>query len=340
MPHIPRGTLYRVAQGIIGLGLGLLLGWLAIRGLDWDELSDALQDFPPIVLPLALGIFLLAIYLRAARWRLLLIGQEITVNRLFLVQNAGIGFNSISPVRVLSEPTQFGILTLRDHLKGGIVLATMAVDRIIDLTVNVVVVSLGILSFPPLASYAPFVAVGAVVSLVGIALFSTIGLRMGRVPLLHRVPLIATFLEPLATLRSHKGRLLAALALSALYWGLLGTSGWLIFRGLDIDLAFLFVVVVIQASVLFSSSVPGLPGAFGTFEFAAMSLLGYWDDLDVPRETALVWTIILHLVLFLPSVLIAILVLPREGMASLPAIRATLERWRARLREEGSGATQ
>ena len=326
-----------MAQGTVGLALGLLLGWLAIRGLDWDELSDALRDFPAIVLPLAIGVFLVAIYLRAARWRLLLIGQEITVNRLFLVQNAGIGFNSISPVRVLSEPTQFGILTLRDGLKGGTVLATMAVDRVIDLTVNVVVVSLGILGFPPLARYAPFVAVGAVVSLVGIALFFTIGLRAGKVPLLHRVPLIATLLEPLATLRSHKGRLLAALTLSALYWGLLGTSGWLLIRGLDIDLAFLFVVVVIQASVLFSSSVPGLPGAFGTFEFAAVRLLDAWE---VPLETALVWAVILHLILFLPSVLIAILVLPKEGMASLPAIRATLERWRTRLRDQGPGTTQ
>ena len=321
-----RGLLYHSAQVSIGIGLGLLLGWLAVRGLDWGQVRSTIADISIGQLLLAVGVFLLGIYLRAVRWRLLFVGEHIGVNRLFLVQNAGIGLNSVSPIRILSEPTQFGILTLRDHLAGGTVLATMAVERGMDLLVNVVVMGVGMLAFSPLVRFAPYVAMGVATSLVGIALLFAVGLGLVKAPVVRRLPLGQTFRGALAALRSSRRHALAALAASFLYWGLVGASGWFLARGLGMHVAIFFPIVVVQASVLFSTSVPGLPGAFGTFEFAAAFLLGLSGATE---EAAFAWAFLVHLVLFVPSVLIAIVILPREGMASVVGVRRVLERWRA-----------
>ncbi len=323
---LSRRLLFRLAQAITGMVLGLLMGWLGVRGLDWGLIRSTIAGLAPAPLGLAVATFLLGIYLRAVRWRLLLVRQRISVRRLFLVQNAGIGLNSVSPVRALSEPTQFGILTLHDHLAPGAVLATMAVERAMDLLVNVVIISAGIVLLSALAPFSPYVAAGAIASLIGIGLFFVVGLGLGKSAIGKRVPLTWDFDDTLRALRSDRLTSLAALAASFIYWGLVGSCGWLLGVGLDAQLDWFTAIVLVQASVLFSTSVPGLPGAFGTFEFAAASLLGL---AGATPEVAIAWALALHLLLFVPSVLIAAVVLPREGVASVGALRTLMERWRA-----------
>ena len=327
-----RRIAYRMAQLAVGIGLGLFFGWLAIRGLDWSEVRQTLADFPLPFVALALAVFLLGIYLRAARWRLLFVRERVSVTRLFLVQNAGIGLNSVSPIRVLSEPTQFGILTLRDRLPGGSVLATMAVERAMDTVVNVVVVGAGLLVFTFLLPFAPYVAVGALASAGGIALLVLAGVGGRQLPFLRRLPMVGTFGQALKTLGSSRRVLLLAMAFSFLYWGLVGISGWIITLGLEMDVAVFFIVVLVQAAILFSTSVPGLPGAFGTFEFATVHLLRLWG---IPQETAFIYALILHLLLFLPSVVIALVVLPREGWVSVRILRGVLTRRRTPPQDPG-----
>ena len=101
----------------------------------------------------------------------------------------------------------------------------------------------------------------------------------------------------------------------------MGISAWIITVGLKMDVAVFYIVVLVQAAILFSTSVPGLPGAFGTFEFATIKLLSLWGT---TTGTAFTYAIVLHLLLFLPSVFIALVVLPREGWISVGQFRAML----------------
>ena len=63
-------------------------------------------------------MFLAATALRAYRWQVLFIGDKVPFLRLVLVQNIGIGLNSVSPVRIVSEATQFLLLTVRYRVRG------------------------------------------------------------------------------------------------------------------------------------------------------------------------------------------------------------------------------
>ena len=106
---------------------------------------------------------------------------------------------------------------------------------------------------------------------------------------------------------------------------MLGPAGWLLARETGIEISLYLVLVVVIGAIFFSTAVPGLPGAIGTFEFAAVSLLDLWG---VPKEPALTFAIVLHLVLWLVPVSFTLVVLPREGLRSVGAIREVMGRWR------------
>jgi hypothetical protein len=47
MPRKARLSLSQAVLTVLGVFLGLFLGWLAIRGTDWARVTQALSDFPP-----------------------------------------------------------------------------------------------------------------------------------------------------------------------------------------------------------------------------------------------------------------------------------------------------
>ena len=124
----------------------------------------------------------------------------------------------------------------------------------------------------------------------------------------------------------------ASFALTSAYWILLAPVGLILARGLGIDISFGEAMVTVLGAIFFSTALPGLPGAVGTFEFATVSLLALWG---VPKELALTFAFILHLLLFLPPTIIAAFVLPREGLHSVGAIRNMMER-RRQVRRAGT----
>ena len=71
------------------------------------------------------------------------------------------------------------------------------------------------------------------------------------------------------------------------------------------------MVVIIMGSVFFVSIVPSAPGGIGTFHGAVVFTM---SRLGIINEDALVFGFIMHIILFIPSTLIAIIVLPREGI--------------------------
>ena len=93
-------TLVRIA---VGIAVSAGLGWLAARGLDWGLVAESFGGVSlPLVL-LAVVVFMVASYLRAARWKVLFVNDEVSTNRLFIIQNVGIGLNNVMPVRIASE---------------------------------------------------------------------------------------------------------------------------------------------------------------------------------------------------------------------------------------------
>ena len=149
-------------------------------------------------------------------------------------------------------------------------------------------------------------------------------------PPLAKLPGVTSFRDAIGAMWADKRLLAGTFSATVAYWLILGPLGYLLGTNMGIELhAFQFTLVVLGA-IFFATTIPGLPGAAGTFEFAVVYLLNLWE---VPQATALGFGVILHLVLFLPPVLIAAVVLPREGFVSVRAFRE-----RARAVREKRGA--
>lgn len=325
--RVSRGRLLLVLQAAAAGGIGLAFGWLVIREVQWAQVGRALQQASVPLLLLALGLVVVAGLLRGVRWRLLFVHERVSALRLFLVESAGVGVNNVSPLRFLGEPVQFGLLTLRDRLSGGVVLATLAAQRTFELATQVLLLGTGLLLLPPLQRFAPYILAAVVFSSLSIAALFTIGPILARVPALARLHLAQEFSRGVALMRQRKGRVAASFLLTVGYALTVGLAGWMVALATGLALPFVALVVITLATLFFSSSVPGLPGALGTFEFAAVFLVGLWA---VDRSTAFSFAILLHAILFLPPMLIALLVLPREGVGSVRAVGELVRHWRLR----------
>ena len=291
-----------------------LLGWLVIRGLDWGELGNQLYRFPLGLSALALGAFLLGIVLRAWRWHILFVHERISLLRLFLVQNAGIGLNNVSPIRLLSEPVQLMLLTRRDGISAGTALATLATEHLIDVLVVASLLGLGVLLMPELQGFSIQLVGAVILATVSLLVFLIIARGMEAIPGAGRVPFLRSAVASIKTLQSAPHRLFLSILGTLGHWLLLGLSGWIIARGLNIDVGVAVVVVLFMGSIFFVSAVPSLPGGAITFEAAVVYTLSLFS---VEGEVALAFAILMHIIMFAPSTIIALIVLPREGIKVL-----------------------
>ena len=296
---------------LIGVMLAFLLGWLVARGINWPELGSLIYQFPAGKLLLALGVFLAGIVLRAWRFHVLFVSERIGFIRLFLIQNAGIGLNNVSPVRVLSEPVQLMLLTRRSNISGGIALATLATEHLMDIIVTASLLILGVVLMPELRGFSIQLTGAVILGIASLLVFFVIVRGIEALPGTNRVPILGTAIESVRTLRHSPIRLFLSFLGTLGHWVALGGSGWIIANGLEIDVGVAVVVVLFMGSVFFVSAVPSLPGGAITFEAAVVYSLSLFD---VENEPALAFALLMHIIMFAPSTLIAILVLPREGI--------------------------
>ena len=307
LPHKVRVA----AQVSVGLILTLLLGWLVLHGLDWREFATEIARFPASLFFLALAVFLVAIVLRAWRWYILIVHEKIGFVRLFLIQNAGIGLNNLSPIRVVSEPLQLALVTRRGGLSAATGLATLAMEHILDVFATAALLGLSVLFMPELQRYSIQLASAVVFAAASLVIFIVIARGMDTIPGTRRIPFLNRAVSAAKTLAGSPGRLLLSFLATLGHWLLLGLSGWIIAHGIGIDVDVAVVVVLFMGSIFFVAAVPSLPGGAVTFEAAVVYTLGLFD---IPRGQALAFALIMHVIMFVPSTLIAALVLPGQGI--------------------------
>lgn len=309
-------------QVAIGVVFSLGLGWLAIRGIKWSLVGQSFQDFSWMYAIMALGLFLLSLVLRAYRWQVLFVTERVSLVRLFLVQNTGIGLNNLSPVRVVSEPSQFAMLTLRYKVRGGVAAATLGMERVLDLVASTAVFATGLLFIPARGTFLPYVLVAFVLSSVAVILFFLLGVA-SRKTFTGRLAFVNGFLQSVARLNRARRLLAYSLFLSVVYWFAVGVCAWLLAEGMGLGISPLISTLAIMSTLYFATVVPAMPGAVGTFEFAIVYFLGQFYG--VGQAMAFSYALAVHALLFLPPTVIAILVVatigltPRKGrQRSLP----------------------
>ncbi|MBI2936193.1 MAG: flippase-like domain-containing protein [Chloroflexi bacterium] len=308
---------YNLGRAAVGLLVSVALGYLAVRGLAAQHVSTILSDFSLTHGLVALGVFLLSNVVRAYRWQRLFLRERVSLWRLFVVQNAGIGLNNLMPIRMFSEVAQFAILTARDRVSAATALATLGIERVLDMVANTLLLGLGLMLLPQLGGvigFGPQLGFAVVLSLLWVGAMQLFALGSSRWGFIQRIPLLQSFSIALAEVERRWKRMLISFLATIAYWILLGVSAAILARGLGLSLSLSAAVVTVVAVTLFATSLPSLPGALGTFEFAAVYML---DFFAFTREDALGFAILLHLLLYVPPIVVALVMLPRETLAAM-----------------------
>ena len=292
------------ARIAVGITISLLLGWLSVRGVEWGLVVDQFQSFPVGWAVASLAIIIASGFVRAYRWQALFVQGKVPLTQLFLVQNTGIGLNSLMPVRMVSEGAQFALLTMRYRVSGGMALATLGVERILDMVVTAALLTAGLTLLPNKGDFLPYV-VGAFVVAVASVLAVPFVIWLSGKPLLRRVPILVATAAFLRDLTSKKAALTYAFLLTLVHWLMVGLCAWVLAHGMDLGVSPFVATLTILGTLYFATALPALPAAVGTFEFAIVYVLKFFD---VPQTLAFSYGIVVHAVLFLPPIVVALVV--------------------------------
>ena len=277
--------------------MGLTVGFAMVRDVDWGALSSAFRDFPIGYALLSLAVFLAATALRAYRWQVLFIGDKVPLHRLVLVQNIGIGLNSISPIRIISEATQFLLLTARYRVRGEEAAATLGVQRVLDFVIAAILLGAGLMVLPSLKGFAPYIIGAGVLALVSVLAVPVV-IWFGSRPGLTHLQLLASTSSSLRGLIRARLRLTWSFLMTLGYWILLGLSAWFLAYGMNIDISLLVATLLVIGTLAFVALVPSLPASVGTFEFAVFYFL---TNIGVGDGDALGFALVIHVILFMPQ---------------------------------------
>lgn len=309
----------------VGVALGLLFGWLAVRGLDWPAVFAAFRHARLPVLLAGMCLVALLGLVRAVRWRLLMPGRRVTVWRLYLVEQIGLGANIVSPISGVGEPLELALLISRDRVPSAEVLASLTLQRLADFIITVAIVLTGLLFVPQLRPIGTYAAIALMLSASLLVALLLLVPLVDTIPFLRRFALVGRYAGALRRMVRMKRRLALAVGLTAAHWLAVGGIGWLVTQAFGLGLPFLGALVVSLAVLTFSTWAPDLPGGFGPFELAGVHLLEQWG---IPKEAAFAATLGLHAALFLPPMLFALAALPIEGVRSVEALAALIRRSR------------
>lgn len=311
-----------------GIGVGLVFIHLAFRDVRPRDVLGAFGRADLLLLPLVLAAVLLGLQLRSLRWRLLLLPLGTAPGRtLFAALSIGYMANTFMPAH-LGEFVRAWHAARRTGIRPASMLATIVVERVIDVASLLALMGLALLAFP----FPGWVRRSGALMLAFVVLLSAVLALMSRHKgrslaacgrLLRFLPAalsarigeaLEQFLCGVAPLprRAHYA---AVAALSLAIWACYALTFQLLFQafgfvsryGLPWSAA-LVVLVVTTISVV----VPSSPGYVGTFHYLCQLSLGLFQ---VPKGPALSYALVAHAFAVLPPFLLGLYFLARERLS-------------------------
>jgi glycosyltransferase 2 family protein len=314
----------RWAQIIAGTIASVGLAYAAFNAIAWRDVLDTFAHFPIAYALASLVPLIAAMLLRAARWSVLLHGERVSFKQVFITQNAGIGLNNMLPVRVGSEAMQLGLITRRYNVPLPRALASLVGGNVLDIFATGILMTVGVLLIPDLRDSKISIQLFGAVVMITVSLLVMLGVSrgMGAIPIANRFGFFHRVIGALRDLRNEPGRLVLSFGATFAHWFLMGVAGWILAQGLELDIDALTMASVLVAATFFTSAMLSLPGGAGTYHFALVSML---VTLGADRELAFSFAFVMHLLVFLPPMLIALLVITRLGSGALLGHRATAD---------------
>jgi uncharacterized protein (TIRG00374 family) len=319
------------ARLVVGLAISALLLVLLVRGVDRQALQAALAAADLRLLPVAIGMYFVAVWIRAIRWRLLLPPGAAPTGDLFKALIVGFTINNLVPIR-MGEVARAYLLARWDAVPYGVSAASLVVERILD-GLALAVLLLTALLFVPAPAYlvvaglligAAF-GVGALVLALAAwndALLTATVSRLARpLPVSVRSAIDGLTLGFVRGLRVIHGLSLLArlMGLSLLAWLCELSIVFVLLLGMPVPRS-LPQALVAGAVANFATLVPSSPGYVGTFDGALSRVLQ--DTAGVSAAVALASAVLVHATLLVPVTLVGLVILWRSRVSLVQVSRA------------------
>ncbi len=291
---------------LIGTLLSGLFLWLALSGLEWASFWQYVQGARWWVVILAWGIWVLGMFARAVRWRVLL-GDRSRLAPTFHVLNIGFLLNNTLPFRVGDLIRAYLVGRREAEVSVLAALSTVVTERIIDM-LSVVVILMGVL--PALVVDEVVVAGGMAMGAVAVTGFVVLLIGAHRPSLAHgllrsilRVLPVLSRLSP-ERLLNHlleglqpltQGRLLLRVGMwTGVSWALSLVGTWVLtmaFPDLPQTPTLRAAVALSVVTASFSLIIPFTIANVGPFEAAIVFVL---LTANVPQDLAVAYAVVWH----------------------------------------------
>lgn len=321
---------FSVALGLAGTVFFL---WLALRNVKLGAFRAALSGARWVwVIPMAAIVFL-DLFVRAARWRVLLsrARPDAPVLELARLEAIGLGVNNVLFLR-LGELVRGALAARRLRMSAFAALASVVVERALDvaalLTIFIGASFLAPGFVPPrMRLAAELLLAGAIAALGLLACAETAVAEDG---VLERVlrpwPRAHALVEQLslgAAVLREPSAALQAVGWSLALWSVDAGVYWAGARALGLGAVINYPRAVLALSWAgASSAIPAAPGAIGTFEAIVKSIVVRFG---ATPDQALAYALVCHMVMYLLVTVTGLLFLYRVGL-SLAELRGEIEK--------------
>lgn len=314
----------------IGIAISAVFLYFAFRGQDFGEIRDSLGTARLWWLAPALAMYFVGVWLRAARWSILLrpLTPDVSSRALFPTVVVGYMANNVLPLRT-GEIVRSYLVRQQYGVRKTSVLATIAVERIFDgfTMLGFMLVATAFVSFTSQLQHLAIIAfVVFTVLLIGIFLLTLGGDLVDRLlqlvlgPLPTRVAdtvqrMTESFLGGLGVFRNW-GDLVRVASLSLLAWLCEASMYYLIARGFsDVIREAMGIGATLMTTGVanMATRIPSSPGYIGQFEFGVSLVLN--GALGVPEAQALAYAILVHAALYFPITLWGIVIWFRRHLS-------------------------
>ena len=311
----------------IGLFISALFLYLAFRKVDFGQMLEALRKANYWYLLPAILILFLSHFLRALRWRYLLDPiKRLDIGSLFSSLIIGYGANTITPAH-LGEVLRAYVLGKTREISMGSTLATIVMERIIDVFSLLVLMFLAILihPFPDWVVKSGYIMFAATLALfLFLIFFKKLGsrteslLRVILKPVPERIGYkieggIEKFFSGILPLKRWHDYVTVVI-LSAAIWACYALAFHFGLQAFDLTKTFhlpwytSFVLLVITT---ISIVVPSSPGYVGPYHYLCQVSLAMFG---VPASPALSYAVVFHAFNFLPVLGLALFLASYKGM--------------------------
>lgn len=294
---------------VVALALAAVLLYFSLRGIDWRQVWSTLATTRLGYVALMVIVGMGSLYLRAVRWRVLLLSAgPVRLSTAFWATCACYFGNNYLPARA-GELIRTVAVDAEAGLGRTFILTTALSERIVDAVALVLISSLVLLTLPTrpgwyAAAARPFAIIG-ICGVLGIAILPKLERFWNA--LLDRTPVPERFRgrlkqileQVLYGLRAFHDtrRLIAFVALTAAIWSIDAVSTIFAAKSLDIDLNFPITFLLLTGLGL-GSALPSTPGYVGIYQFVAVTVLA---PFGFDRAAVIAFTLLLQALQYLTT---------------------------------------